>query len=225
MNINELMPKHINMEELAAQVPNYSGTFAEFADMLLNHEVTLVTDNEGNVIDFWVHASENPMLDALIGQKFSMAYLFYGMETIMKWVAMIIKAKQAGLKIEDIDEEAGTCKIGGATVQFAEPREDEEEDEDDEEYEEEEEEEGLPEHVKLYLTDLDYLAGYIVDYDDEADLQKWVKRYLRQNFEHCLARGSHLDIEVDLEDEDLVKVSGIEWGRALTEKELENLNY
>ena len=221
MNINELMPKHINMEDLASQVPNYSGTFAEFADMLLNHEVTLATDNEGNVIDFWVHASENPMLDALIGQKFARTYaLSYSAETIMKWLSMIIKAKQAGLKIEDIDEEAGTCKIGGVTVQFAEPREYEEEEE-----EENEDAEELPEYVELYLNDLDDLAGYEVDYDDEADLQKWVKRHLRYTYKHCLARGSHLDIGVDLDEDDLVKVSGIEWGRALTEKELENLNY
>lgn len=220
MNINELMPKHINMEELAAQVPNYNGTFAEFVDMLLSHEVTLATDNEGNVVDFWVHASENPMLDTLIGQKFAMTYaLNYSAETIMNWLSMIIKAKQAGLKIEDIDEEAGTCKIGGSEVQFAEPRSDKDDEEEDEE------EDDLPESVDIDLYELDDLAGYEVDYADEADLAKWVKRYLRKTYEHCLARGVELDIEPDLEEDDLVRVSGIEWGRPLTESELENLDY
>ena len=194
MNINELMPKHINMEELAAQVPNYDGTFAEFADMLLNHEVTLAIDNEGNVIDFWVHASENPMLDTLIGQKFSMVYaLSYSAETIMKWLSIIVKAKQAGLKIEDIDEEAGTCKIGGSQVQFAEPRE----------YEEEDEEE-LPESVKIDFQELDDMAGYEIEADE---VEKWIKRYLRKTYEHCLARGVQLDIDAS---NHLIVVGGIE---------------
>lgn len=217
MNINAFMPKHINMEELAAQVPNYSGTFAEFADMLLNHEVTLATDNEGRVIDFWVHASENPMLDALIGQTFAKTYaLSYSYEIIMTWLSIIIRAKQAGLKIEDIDEEAGTCKIGGSEVRIGEPKIKADEEADEKE---------LPEYLEIYLPNVDDLAGYMIDCDDDAELEKWVKRYLRYTYKHCLARGSYLDIEIDRENDNLVDVRGIKWGRALTEKELENLKY
>lgn len=121
MNINELMPKHVNMEELYSQVPDFNGTFEEFVEMLMSHEVTLATNDDGEIVDFWVQASDNQMLDTLIGQRFAWSYVsLYSSETLMNWLGMVIKAKQAGLKIEDIDEDLGTCKIGGVKTQFKE---------------------------------------------------------------------------------------------------------
>lgn len=151
MNINELTPKHANMEELMDKVPEFEGTFKEFVDMIMNHEVTLMTDNDGEIVDFWVHASNDPMLDNLIGQKFATSYIYaYSSETLMKWLGMVIKAKQANLKIEDIDEDDGSCKIGGVFTQFRDPKEGDDEEDDD--YDDEEYEMDYDEAVE-YLRD------------------------------------------------------------------------
>ncbi len=210
MNINELTPRHVNIEEALNNI-HYDGTFAEFVDMLMNHDVTLATDNGGNVVDFHVAASDDMIQDQLIGKVFASSYLNYSYETIMEWVAMIMKAKYAGLKIEDIDEDAGTCKVGGTVVEIPGLVADES---DNDDYAEE-----LPESVEIDFEDLTEMAGYVID-DDE--IEKWVKRYLRKTYKHCLARGVELHIDAF---EDPIIVSGIEWGRPLTESELENLDY
>lgn len=164
MNINELTPKHANMEELLDKVPEFNSTFEEFVNMLMNHEVTLMTNNGGEIVDFWVHASDDPMLDNLIGQKFATSYIYaYSSETLMKWLGMVIKAKQANLKIEDIDEDYGTCKIGGVETQFKDANEEDSYDLDDEEDDEDSYDD------EDYEMDYDEAVEYLEDHGINMD--------------------------------------------------------
>ena len=282
MNINELTPKHANMEELLDKVPEFNGTFEEFVNMLMNHEVTLMTDNGGEIVNFWVHASDDPMLDNLIGQKFATSYIYaYSSETLMKWLGMVIKAKQANLKIEDIDEDYGTCKIGGVETQFKDVNgeDDESGDEDDydgEEYEMDDDEvvEYLEDHgidtdpcgseEGEYVCDLlgeleeyneDTLAGLISDVmdwreeqeeydeeeeDDDSTLiityeeykdfdpnahvrdEKRIKDCIRWKTKHCIKRGNKPSITWNSYKE-IIEVKNLELGRALSAKELEDI--
>ena len=283
MNINELTPKHANMEELMNKVPEFNGTFSEFVDMLMNHEVTLMTDNGGEIVDFWVHASDDPMLDNLIGQKFATSYIYaYSSETLMKWLGMVIKAKQANLKIEDIDEDYGTCKIGGVDTHFKDVNDENDEDsydldDEDEDYEMDYDEavEYLEEHgINMdpccseegeYACDLlddldeyneDTLAGLISDImqwrdeqkeeedeeeeDDDSTLiitykeykdfdpnahvrdEKRIKDCIRWKTKHCIKRGNRPIINWN-SDKQVIEVRELELGRALSAKELEDI--
>ena len=279
MNINELTPKHANMEELMEKVPQFNGTFSEYVDMLMNHEVILMTNNGGEIVNFWVHASDDPMLDNLIGQKFATSYIYaYSSETLMKWLGMVIKAKQANLKIEDIDEDYGTCKIGGIETQFKDVNEEDDEDShdfDDEDYKMDYDEavEYLEDHgIKMdpcrseegeYACDLlddldeyneDTLGGLISDImqwrddneeddeeeDDDSILIITYKEYkdfdpnahirdesrikdcIRWKTKHCIKKGNRPIIKWNNYTQ-AIEVRALELGRALSAKELEDI--
>ena len=49
-----------------------------------------------------------------------------------------------------------------------------------------------------------------------------VKRYLRREFGYCLARDNNMTIDIQ-DDDEMVYVHNIAWGRKLTTEELNNL--
>jgi len=75
----------------------------------------------------------------------------------------------------------------------------------------------LPSEVEISYDDLE-------EYSDNSygPGVKAVKTYLRKEYGYCLARGAEL--EYDFNDEDrVVSVSNITWGRKLSESELANI--
>lgn len=225
MNINTLLPKHINLEELKEKVPTFNGTFQEFVDFAMNHEVTLATNNDGEVVDFYIEADKDPMLDQLIGMSFASSYNMYSKETLMKWFEMVIKAKMAGhtIHVDPCMEQKGECYVNGNLVKFRDENDyNPYNQEDENDWEEDEgDDDELPEEISLTFDDLDELAGYEVDVDEVAS---WVKKYLRKTYKHCLARGYSLEDSMTISDCD-VYLENIEWGRPLSNSELENLGY
>lgn len=75
-------------------------------------------------------------------------------------------------------------------------------------------EECLPTELEISYDELSN-GGYVA-------LPSDVKRYLRREFGYCLARDNNMTIDIQ-DDDEMVYVHNIAWGRKLTTEELNNL--
>lgn len=75
-------------------------------------------------------------------------------------------------------------------------------------------EECLPTDLEISYDELSR-GGYVA-------LPSDVKRYLRKEFGYCLARNNNMTIDIQ-DDDEMVYVHNIAWGRKLTTEELNNL--
>ena len=75
-------------------------------------------------------------------------------------------------------------------------------------------EECLPTDLEISYDELSR-GGYVA-------LPSDVKRYLRREFGYCLARDNNMTIDIQ-DDDEMVYVHNIAWGRKLTTEELNNL--
>lgn len=75
-------------------------------------------------------------------------------------------------------------------------------------------EECLPTELEISYDELSR-GGYVA-------LPSDVKRYLRREFGYCLARDNNMTIDIQ-DDDEMVYVHNIAWGRKLTTEELNNL--
>lgn len=75
-------------------------------------------------------------------------------------------------------------------------------------------EECLPTDLEISYEELSR-GGYVA-------LPSDVKRYLRREFGYCLARNNNMTIDIQ-DDDEMVYVHNIAWGRKLTTEELNNL--
>lgn len=75
-------------------------------------------------------------------------------------------------------------------------------------------EECLPTDLEISYEELSN-GGYVA-------LPSDVKRYLRREFGYCLARDNNMTIDIQ-DDDEMVYVHNIAWGRKLTTEELNNL--
>lgn len=75
-------------------------------------------------------------------------------------------------------------------------------------------EECLPTDLEISYEELSR-GGYVA-------LPSDVKRYLRREFGYCLARDNNMTIDIQ-DDDEMVYVHNIAWGRKLTTEELNNL--
>ena len=72
----------------------------------------------------------------------------------------------------------------------------------------------LPTDLEISYDELSN-GGYVA-------LPSDVKRYLRREFGYCLARDNNMTIDIQ-DDDEMVYVHNIAWGRKLTTEELNNL--
>ena len=75
-------------------------------------------------------------------------------------------------------------------------------------------EECLPTELEISYDELSR-GGYVA-------LPSDIKRYLRKEFGYCLARDNNMTIDIQ-DDDEMVYVHNIAWGRKLTTEELNNL--
>ena len=106
MNIRDLTPKYINLDEVKAKAPKYKGTFEELKSLYENGQITLVTDSSGEVTQLWVDSGMNDlMMDELAGQAFARVY---SSSQTMRWIEMIIKGETLH---EDTSVESHTDEV------------------------------------------------------------------------------------------------------------------
>lgn len=86
MNIKDLAPKHVNVDELRRTAPKYEGTEAELAQLVKDGVVTLLTNDEGTIIGINVHPSDNIEVDNAAKMNFEAAY---SASNVMKWIPEI----------------------------------------------------------------------------------------------------------------------------------------
>lgn len=79
------------------------------------------------------------------------------------------------------------------------------------------EEEELPSELEISYDDLEEYTDNTYGPGPTA-----VKKYLRKEYGYCLARGAELEYDFN-DEENVVTVSNITWGRKLSESELANI--
>lgn len=191
MNVKNYMPKHINLEDEKAKAPTYAGTFTELYELVKSEKVTLVTQNDGQVIGIYVESgTNNVMLDDLAGRNFQKAY---GSKPMMQWVEILVDAVHTGKEITKINEEEGTCLIAGEVVTFSEKH-----------------------RAHSYSHQPDLPTEVVIDVDVDLDgevSEKTIANYLRNEYDHYLSGfETPFEYEVD-EEEGIVEVTNINWGR------------
>ena len=188
MNINQFVPKYINIDAERANAPHYEGSFTELYNLVKAGKVTSVTNNSGEVVGIYVNAGmSNIMLEEVAGQNFQSAYCC---KPVMKWYEIIITAKYTGKEITEISEDLGTCKVGDEVVTFSEGNVVTKKTAVSEE---------LPTEVEISADDI---GG------------KDIATYLRDTYDHYLSGNSESKFEYSYdEDDDVIRVTGINWGR------------
>ena len=78
-------------------------------------------------------------------------------------------------------------------------------------------EEELPSEVEISYDDLEEYTTSIYGPGPSA-----VRKYLRKEYGYCLARGAELEFDFN-DEENIVTVSNITWGRKLSESELASI--
>lgn len=76
----------------------------------------------------------------------------------------------------------------------------------------------LPNYLEVTYEELQS-KGYT-----RAPLPSDIKKYLRRAYGHCLARDNNMTINIQ-DDDRVVYIDNIEWGRKLTNEELDTLNH
>lgn len=219
MNINELKPNTMNVATELEKATKYAGTFSELLELVNTDKVVLTTTITGEVNGFWIKTGLDTLQDALAGMNFATAYTDKPVE---EWIEIIYKTKSAGKTITSVNEDLGVMVIDGKIVEipavhyYDEEEDDYDDDYEDDEWYDDEEEDSEEEEDDPSVMHLDVEE----DLDGDDSLTN-IKNYIRRTTRHCLARGCELDIAY--EGDNVIRVSNIELGRALSNAELERL--
>lgn len=200
MNINDLNPiKTVNIES-AMNTAYGTGTFKEILDKVYADEIRPLVMNSGEIVGISYDAkTSNHIDDNLEQMKFERRYAG---KPVMEYVLKALECKAKNIKVRDIIENEDSVKViaeNGEEIVVVDNGYNYDYDEDNYYGEE------LPDEVEIPYDELG------IENEDDLDEEE-VKKWLRENYDHYLARGCELDIEADDYDEYVV-VSNIEWGR------------
>lgn len=200
MNINEFNPiKSINIEA-AMNTETGTGTFKEILDKVYSDEIRPLVMNDGTIvgISYDAHTS-NHIEDNLEQVKFERRYAG---KDVMTWVLKALELKAINAKVKNVIEQGDDVKVvleDGTEITVSEGYNyDMDYDRDDYHYDEED----LPEEEEIPYDEIDI----------DGDVSKQVRDWLRNTYDHYLAKGCDLDIECN-DDDAIVYVNNIEWGR------------
>jgi hypothetical protein len=202
MNINHYNPiKSINVEAPMTNVEYGSGTYRELVEKVLDGTIDALVNNAGEIVGINYNSGKVGAEDSIAQMVFSRRY---SGKDVMNAVLTAFEMKVARTSIAEIEEDGSYARIVDTdgnvhTIghKYEEPSYNN--------YDED-----LPDEVEIPLEDL----------EDETATLSHVRNYLKREYEHCLARGVQPDIYVE---DDIAYVSGIEWGRPLSESEIEAL--
>lgn len=207
MNINHYNPiKSINVEAPMTNVKNGSGTYRELVEKVLDGTIDALVNNAGEIVGINYNSGKVGAEDSIAQMIFSRRY---SGKDVMTAVLIAFEMKVAKTSIAEIEEDGSYARIVdtdgnvhtiGHKFRYEEPS-----------YNDCDEDcEKLPAKVEIPLNELE---------DSTATLSH-VRNYLKREYEHCLARGVQPNISVR---DNCAYVSGIEWGRPLSESEIEAL--
>lgn len=196
MNINELnIIKTINIEE-AMNTKRGTGTFKEIIEKVYSDDIRPLVMNDGTIVGISYDSKTGNHADDNLEQiKFERRY---SGKPLMEWVLESLKLKARNAKIAELVEEGNNISVtltDGEVVVISEDN--------SKSYDKHIDDEDLPEYVEIPYDELD------LDYG-EVDSQ--VKNWLRENYDHYLARGCEITIHLN-DDDEYVEVDNIQWGR------------
>lgn len=196
MNINELNRiKTVNIEEAVAGVERGSGTFKEILDNVMSEVIIPLVDNAGRIIGMNFDTKvENLIQDSIEQRKFEIRYCC---KPIMAWVMKSLQLKADGKVIAEVIENEEGIKVVTNTGEII----------DIETY-------YIPNTNNPAVERVQLPSELKIPYDDcDAEDEDEVIAYLRNTYDHYLS-GKHEKPIVEFDDdEEVIKVTNIYWGR------------
>lgn len=203
MNIKSFLPKNaVIVEEEVAKAPKYEGTFEELKELVNTGVVGPIIKN-GEVIGLNVNTGLGQVADHYAGENFAKVY---SPSRTMKWYEMILNGEEpAPAPAPTPTQEEDFEEVGEETMKaMAQP---------------------CMEKTEVSGVTLTYsvheLPEGLVPESGLVYIPN-IKRWVRYDQQKCFAKGTSEDIVVSVANGQ-VKVSGIKWGRKLTETELDIL--
>ena len=200
MNINELNRiKTINIEERVADVEAGTGTYREIHDKVFADEIIPVVDSYGHIVGISYDSKVQNLIDDNIAQvAFEKRYRG---KDVMRYVMHALQLKATNAQVADIQEDDMGIRVvleNGEVVIIEERTQRNSCDQEDTIPI------PLPSETEIPMLALAQYGG---------NNMTAVKKYLRDNYDHYLS-GDYFDPnnEVD-EDEGVIKVTEIHWGR------------
>jgi len=185
----------------------FEGTFKEIYNLMAQGRLTLLRNN-GEVVGGSVSGYGTIEEDNLAGEAFRKAYMC---KPVMQYVNLATQLVEANLIPEIVSENPLRVNILNGLVTLDlygnEVKDDVCTDEDEDGVEKEPE----PEEI---LADDTYEVPYKIGQFGEKN----IRNYIRYTEGRCLARGCKINIHYKPE-KDAYEISGIQWGRKLTEEE------
>lgn len=191
MNINEII-KSVNVEKPLENVVAGEGTFQEILNKVNDGTIYPLTNNAGDIVGIGVETGKVGAEDSIEQKIFEKRY---SCKPVMSWALAAFKSKFGIRPIAEVNETKDYVEVVYADGEV----------ETISGYKSAAviEKESLPDSVKIEYDELP-------DDFDEDD----IREYLREAYDHYLAKGCELEID-DPADNDtgVITVSGIEWGR------------
>lgn len=197
MNINELnIIKTINIEE-AMNTKRGTGTFKEIIEKVYSDDIRPLVMNDGTVVGISYDSKTGNHADDNLEQiKFERRY---SGKPLMEWVLESLKLKARNAKITELVEEGNNISVtltDGEVVVISEDN--------SKSYDEHIDDEDLPEYIEIPYDEIEPLVC------GRVDMQ--VKNWLREHYDHYLAKGCELSVRLDPAHE-YIEVDNIQWGR------------
>jgi len=202
MNIKNLV-KSINIEASAASVVAGSGTFKNILDRVYDRTMCPLINNNGDILGFSYNTGLDNIQDNIEKEKFKRAYIG---KPVMYWFEKCLELSYSKPIIAKVIEDGDDIRVianDGEEIIISKPYK-------QPEFETYTYKEPLPDTVMIELDDIQDISF------------STVRNYLRRKYGYCLARGIQPDININ---NDIVEVTNIEWGRKLTQAELDAIDY
>lgn len=186
--------KSINVDQCFEEADYSAGTFREILEAVYTGKIRPLVNNWGNVVGISYDAGSHDMVEDNIAQRIFERR--YAGKPVMKWAEEAFKLYEAWVDISQVQEDGDEIAViarDGERIQISgygpKPyRQDPE----------------LPETVDISANEI------------SAVEDKEIKKYLRNTYNHYLAKGCNICYESATKDNlDYIHVSDIRWGRKL----------
>lgn len=189
MNINEIF-KSINVEKPLENITAGEGTFQEILNKVNDGTIYPLTNNAGDIVGIGVETGKVGAEDSIEQTIFEKRYCC---KPVMVWALAAFKSKFGIKPIAEVNETADYVEVVYADGEV----------------------ETISGYKSAAVAENDELPDcLVIAYDELPDDfdEDDIRDYLRETYDHYLAKGCELEIDDDA-DEEIVSVSGIEWGR------------
>lgn len=223
--------KRIKLSEAKALAPKYDGKIDTVIEMVRANKISLVEDDNGNVIALSINEGISNEVDPIASDNFHAAY---PCGVAFKYVAIAMalingefdnaRERLAAKKVEAEPEcVCDTCECRDYCFGDCEI-EDEPEDDFDDIFDEDE---STPKAPKIVDVEDEKIAERVADWEVSLDelkpildrgepIKTAVERHIRKTMGRCLKKGTVTDMEVIVGSDNVARAYGLAFGRKLS---------